>query len=199
MKQYKVVMLAAVLLGAAGSLMAQSSYQLSAYAVTINGTSNLHNWNEKAEKISGKGDVKQNADKSFTLQSFSVAVPVKSIKSDEGSIMDNKTYNALKAGKFPEIIFSLTEPLNVPDGANSYAATAKGRLTIAGATRAVTMPVKITIEDKKITVEGVQVIKMTDFGTNPPTAMLGMLKVGDQVSVSFKAAFSMVNFISANK
>jgi polyisoprenoid-binding protein YceI len=116
---------------------------------------------------------------------------VNSIKSTEGSTMDNKTYEALKSDKFPQISFLLTEPvLAIPGGANAYSVTAKGTLTIAGVTKIVSMPIKISEDaDKKITVEGIQKVKMSDYGIQAPTAIFGVLKTGDVITINFKATF----------
>jgi len=194
MKLFKTPLLLFVLLVAVNHLMAQDNYSLSTEVVTVNGTSNLHAWHQNVGKISGKGEVKQAADKSLSMQTLNIIIQVNSIKADESG-MNSRTYKALKADKFPEITFSLTEPIaNIPSGANAFATTAKGRLTIAGVTKPVTMPVKITIgEDKKITIDGIQPVKMTDHGIDPPTALLGMLKTGDVVTINFKTTFSSAN------
>jgi polyisoprenoid-binding protein YceI len=195
MKQFKFPILFFVLLTSVTNLIAQDNYALSAQLTTIDGTSNLHGWHQKIEKISGKGEVKQGADKSLSLQALNIVIQVNSIKGSEGSGMDSKAYKALKADKFPEITFALTEPVaNIPYGASTYSVAAKGHLTIAGVTRSITMPVKIALsEDKKIIVDGVQQVKMTDYGIDPPTALLGMLKTGDVITINFKTTFSSLN------
>ena len=176
-------------------LQAQNTYSLSTYAVTIDGTSNLHSWNEKVEQVSGKGLINWNAGKGFTLQSFNIVMEVNSIKSDEGSTMNNKTYKALKSDQYPQISFSLLEPVAaIPLLANGYSTAAKGKITIAGVTKSVNMPIKISEDvNKKISIEGIQVVKMTDYGVDPPTALFGMLKTGDAITISFKTVFLLTN------
>jgi hypothetical protein len=179
------------LLVTANKIQAQDNYSISTYTVTIDGTSNLHNWNENVEKVSGKGVVKWGSGNEFTFHSFNIVMEVNSIKSTEGSTMNNKTYKALKSDKFPQISFLLIDPVNaIPQGASAHTATAKGTLTIAGVTKVVDMPIKISEDaNKKITVEGTQKVKMSDYGIKAPTAVLGMLKTGDVITISFKAAF----------
>src|ERR1700751_814340 len=176
-------------------LQAQNTYSLSTYAVTIDGTSNLHSWNEKVEQVSGKGLINWNAGKGFTLQSFNIVMEVNSIKSDEGATMNNKTYKALKSDQYPQISFSLLEPVAaIPLLANGYSTAAKGKITIAGVTKSVNMPIKISEDvNKKISIEGIQVVKMTDYGVDPPTALFGMLKTGDAITISFKTVFLLTN------
>jgi len=174
---------------------AQSNYSLSDCLAYINGTTNIHNWKETVEKVTGKGDVKRTTAIAFTLQSFSIVMQVNSIRSQEGSIMDNKTYKALKGDKFPEICFKLTEPVEaIPSGANRHGVTAKGTLSVAGVTRAIAMPIKITEdENKKIIVEGVQQVKMSDYNIDRPRALFGLVKTGDVITISFKSTFSLNN------
>ena len=93
-------------------------------------------------------------DKSLSIQTLLINIEVKSIKGD-GSTMDNKAYKAMKADQFPNITFVITDPVvNIPYGINAFSTTAKGQLTIAGKTRMIIMPIKITTsEDKKILVD----------------------------------------------
>ncbi len=187
--------LTGILLLTAISTRAQENYSISAYTVTIDGTSNLHSWNEKVEKVSGKGVIKASANKEFTFHSFNIIMEVNSIKSTEGSGMNKKTYKALKSDKYPEISFVLTEPVIAKtDGSGNYSANAKGTLTIAGVTKTITMPIKISEDaDKKITVAGVQKVKMSDYNVSAPTAMLGILKTGDAITINFNTTFSLLN------
>ena len=193
MKPYKMITLAAIMLAATG-LRAQSNFTLSTYSIVINGTSNLHAWTEKVEKVSGAGEAKLNADKSLSIQTLKVTVPVTSIVSTEGSIMNNKTYKALKSDKYPEITFVLAEPLpKIPAGSTALSVTANGRLTIASVTKSIAIPVKITLTDNKVVVEGTVLVKMSDYGLEAPTALLGMLKTGDLQTIVFKTNFSVSN------
>ncbi|HEY2583886.1 MAG TPA: YceI family protein [Mucilaginibacter sp.] len=195
MKFYKIPILAISLLSVAGNIFAQNNYSLFSYLATINGTSTLHSWKQKVEKIRGNGDVKQNNDKSCTLQSFKIIMQVTSIKTEEYPLMNNSTYKALKATKFPEITFILDEPVaNINYGPMPCSTMAKGRLTIAGVTRAITMSIKIAFnEDKKMTIDVEQQLKMTDYDVDPPTMLFGLIKTGDMITINFRTTFLIVN------
>ncbi|MEI9934653.1 MAG: YceI family protein [Ferruginibacter sp.] len=97
----------------------------------------------------------------------------------------------MKGDKFPAITFLLTTPVtNVPSGANGYTVTAKGNLTIAGVTKAVSIPIKISEDaQQKILIEGSSPVKMTDYGIDPPTALFGMLKTANDITISFNTTF----------
>src|ERR1700727_296063 len=80
------------------------------YTVIINGKSNLRDWQETVEKVNGTVVASLNEDGSVDLISIRINMDVQSIKSDMGSVMNNKTYEALKASSFPQIIFWLSGP-----------------------------------------------------------------------------------------
>lgn len=171
----------------------QDNYSLSNQQMTINGTSNLHNWHQKVETVSGKAVVNQGSDKSLSVQTLNIIVEVNSIKGD-GSVMDKKAHSAMKADQFPEITFVLTDPVaNIPYGVKAFSTTAKGQLTIAGKTKLILMPIKITVsDDKKILVSGTHLIKMSEYGIDPPTSLMGMLKTGDNITINFETTFSLI-------
>ncbi|HEY4324169.1 MAG TPA: YceI family protein [Mucilaginibacter sp.] len=195
MKFYKLPVYIITFLLIASNTFAQNNYSLCDYLATINGTSTLHAWKQKVGKIWGSGDVKQNNEKSCTLQSFKIIMQVTSIKNEEYPLMNNSTYKALKANKFPEITFVLDEPVaNINYGLTLCSTTAKGRLTIAGVTRGITMPIKIAFDEgKKMIIDVEQQLKMTDYGVDPPTMLFGLIKTGDMITISFKTTFLMVN------
>ncbi len=65
--------------------------------------------------------------------------------------------------------------------------SAAGQLTVAGATRPLTMALKATIVDGGgLLFEGSAPLRMTEFGIEPPKAMLGTIKTGDEVRVGFR-------------
>jgi polyisoprenoid-binding protein YceI len=189
-KFYKIILLI-ILLFLIGSLRAQNNYSISNYVATINGTSNVANWRESIEKIWGNCILMQNTEKAISLQSFKIGLQVKSIKGEQYPLMSNLTYKALKGDKFPEITFTLAEPVaNMCCGLNTYSVAARGRLTIAGVTREIITPIKFTfLDDKKVTIEVEQQVKMTDYGVSPPTALFGLVKTGDVITINFKTVF----------
>lgn len=192
MKTFLILLvLFTVLLGAAS---AQNAYTMSSdFVIGIYGSSNVHDWNETVNKVSGNASVLWNNDGSFNLQSLTVKVDINSIISDHGSTMNNKTFKALKSDSYPQIVFTLSDPLkNIKSADNGNSVMANGSITIAGVTKPVTMLVKIYIgEHGKIVFEGQQALKMSDYGIEPPTALAGMMKVADGVVVKFKTTFLM--------
>jgi len=158
--------------------------------VKITGTSTLHEWT-----INGAIDVAPEiaadpADaaswRSEKPALVSVKIPVTDIKS-EHSRMTNIMLDALKAKSFPEIRYELLEAEPAVSTQDAFTVKTKGKLTIAGVTRDLQMNVTaIRAGSKQFVLIGDAPIKMTDYGITPPVAMLGTLKTGNQVNVSFR-------------
>jgi len=160
--------------------------------ITIGGTSNVHDWEEKVDKLNGSGMITWNTDGSFNLTSLLIKVDCKSIKSSHGSIMNNKTYDALNAEKFPTITYKMTTPLiNLKPSASGITITTVGQITVAGVTRPLTMEVTVMRDSGgQLLFAGITTLKMSDFGISPPTAFMGAMKVGNSVTIKFKTNFS---------
>ena len=171
----------------------KNTYTLSkGYAVSIHGTSNLHDWDENVVSVSGDGAVDWNGDASFDLNSLNIKMEVHSIKSTEGSMMDKNTYKALKADDHPEITFVLTTPVKAIL-VGSHTIAAKINLSIAGVTKAIDMSVTaIATAHGNIEFEGTKTIKMTDYGVKPPVALLGTMRTGDDITIHFKTVFTIM-------
>lgn len=165
------------------------------YAVTIHGTSNLHSWKEKVETVSGEAIIHLNDDGSFDLNTMTVRMDVRSIKSEKGTVMNNNTYKALKGNENPQIIFTLSFPVqSIPVKSDHQFISAKGNLSIAGITKAVDIKVSVLLQEhQKLFFEGSQTLRMTDYNIKPPVAILGTLKTGNEITINFKANFVIKN------
>lgn len=175
---------------------AQDTYTITkGYSVVINGTSNLHNWDETVGIVTGDSKVTMNNDGTFDLVAINIKMDVHSIKSDMGGAMNNNTYKALKADTYPQIIFILSSPVKaIKTEAGTTTISASGNMTIAGVTKPVTMQVKVFMPQKGLMeFAGSQGIKMTDYGIKPPTALFGAMKTGDSITINFKTYFSLNN------
>ena len=159
------------------SISAQD-YQLnqSESSMKVSGTSTLHDWDINVESFNAKA--KLNGE---NLESASFTAEVKSMKSGTSS-MDDNTYKAMKESDHPRISFKS----NAITGTEGKL-TIKGDLTIAGVTKPVT--ITTTLEkwaEKSMTVKGNYTFKMSEFGIDPPRAMLGTIRTGDEVTITFK-------------
>lgn len=164
---------------------ANAQYKLNANTsnMYIDGTSSLHDWTETVEEMSGSVSLDLEGKAISKIKMLNVSVPVKSIKSGKSG-MDKNTYVALKYEEFPTIKFALKS--YAKDG-NSLTLT--GNLTIAGTTKPVKIKSTYEVKTSTIEVEGKHTFKMTEFEVDPPTAMMGTIKTGDEVTIRFNLVF----------
>jgi polyisoprenoid-binding protein YceI len=109
-----------------------------------------------------------------------------------GGIMNKDTYKALKADIHPDIFFTLnTDIKSIQPGLAANTILAKGLLTIAGVTNPVIMQVNILIPEKgRLYFKGSQILKLSDYGITPPSALLGAIKTGNEITINFKTNFT---------
>ena len=150
-------------------------------SMTIYGTTNVHDFKTKVEQIKGELVV----DNSKKVQSLSVEIPVRSIKSGEKG-MDNKTYEAFNDKKYPTISFQLVDVSSLQIKGDDITATVTGNLTMAGTTKRISFKTSgKNTRPGAYEFKGSIPLKMTDYKMKPPTAMLGVMKVGDAITLKY--------------
>jgi polyisoprenoid-binding protein YceI len=159
----------------------------------IDGTSNLHEWSCKATTLDAAIDLDPALAAQVAsappkaLKRVQVKVPVKSLKCNHNG-MDGNVYKALKADASPEISYILATFEAAPGEAkDGFTLHTVGTLMIAGVENKLEMDVAATrLSDGSVSAKGVVPIKMTDYGIQPPTAIFGRLKTGNEVKVNFE-------------
>jgi len=181
----KCSLVAALLLGSIATSFAQSNYHAQALDVSVTGTSTLHDWEMKSSKGQFDANITVAKDKLvFTGLSFNF--PAESLKSGHGA-MDKNTYKALNTSKNPTISFVLTSGNVTSTGTNTYLLKGMGKLTIAGTTLVTDLEttLKYNPTDKSFTCTGTKKFKMSEYGVKPPTVMMGAIKTGDAIAISY--------------
>ena len=150
----------------------------------LEGTSTVRSFKCSASKLDVTAVGEPTAAPAQIVQTASLVVPVAQL--DCG----NKTMNehmrkALKAESNPQISWKLTSY-----DVQGSAVTVDGKLTIAGKENAIQLKGTGTAENGVIRFKGSKQFKMTEYGVKPPTLMLGTMKVGDAVTVSFDLTLS---------
>ena len=164
----------------------QESYEISSGKITINGTSSLHDWDMTAGDFNIKANISRPAEGVLIVEDLELKVKVVSLKSTKGKTMDGKAHNALKKKDHPYIFYNLSEVQSVVDKGDHFMLKTTGDLTIAGVKKAIYMDVKASLlTNGSIRFEGSKALKMTTFGMDPPTALLGTLKTGDDITIVF--------------
>ncbi|HEY6137688.1 MAG TPA: YceI family protein [Thermoanaerobaculia bacterium] len=162
--------------------------------VRIEGTSSLHDWKMEGSTILGSiaAPPIEQWTNGTAHSEVSVSIPVTSIKSEHAK-MDKLMAEALKADANPAIRYELTSATLASRDANPLLST-RGKLTIAGVTREVEMQIAATRQPGNAYVlTGRVPIRMSDYGIKPPTAMLGTIKTGNDVTVTFRWVVETAN------
>ena len=140
--------------------------------ISIIGTSNVHDWSS----VVGEFDLSVMVNSKSILEVYFKA-DVKSIKSGK-SLMDKNIYKALKSNDFPEIEFE-SKTLKI----EGNKIIGKGTLTIAGQSKDINVNFETIKNNKNYIVSGTLVMKMTDYGVDPPTSVFGIIKSGDEIKL----------------
>jgi polyisoprenoid-binding protein YceI len=158
--------------------------------LSISGTSNVHDFHCKTNKINAYIDVDPGYTKDLTkvtrpIVSVVVNIAVKSLSCGNKK-MDENMYATLKADENQLIKYRLSGYDVLNGSATAFAAKTNGTLTILGKDKIVAMKVDATrLAEGKATAEGEETLLMSDFGIKPPSFMFGTMKVGNEVKVKF--------------
>ena len=158
-------------------------------AVAIKGTSSLHDWKMDLKVFNSGFQLNQEGSLIKGFDNVTFTCKATDIKS-ESSLMDNKAYNALKAEDFPEINFSGISTTGLVAEGKKFTGNLNGKLHVAGETQDVTIPFDGSFVDSEtINIIASYDLTMSSFNITPPTFLLGALKTGDKISVSFSLQF----------
>lgn len=199
----RALLLAAValMLTAAPQAAAQNTFDVvkEASSFRIEGTSTVNSFTCRTGEVDGRarlsGDpLRTVAEESRPTPMAQVAVPAGSFDCGK-SRMNKDFYEALKAEAYPTIRYELhdaqlisgVQAVRGKADAGPIKIAADGMLTIAGEQR----PVHVVAEGQSLgeglyRLTGSVPLRMTDFGVEPPTALLGLVKAHDDIEVHFE-------------
>lgn len=176
------------------------SQQLSYYPseeskLWIEGRSNVNEFECEANTYSGEATIyDEEEDESEFAQnvqdrlSLQVDIRVDGFECGKNK-MNRDLQDALKSDNFPEItfLFDSAELLEMPKHPDDpFLVDVKGSLTVAGETRDIHFETRAYYLDvDKVRAIGNTTIRMSDFNVEPPTALLGLIKADDELTVKF--------------
>jgi polyisoprenoid-binding protein YceI len=174
-------------------------------ALFLAGDSTLHKYEMGAKSLMGSAVLKGSASslstddgllaalKAGKVSAMTLTVPVTFLKSKESGL-DSNAYKTLNTDQNPNITFTLdSETLAGGKDAGSYLMTAKGSLTISGATQPIALTADTTVKDGVIRLKGVQPLKMTDYKVTPPVFNLVVtsIKCTDDIEIHYDVQFAV--------
>jgi polyisoprenoid-binding protein YceI len=159
-------------------------------SIKVLGTSNVHDWALTSTSIESQGEFKVDGDDQLRgLSSFTLSLNAKSLKSEHES-MDNRTYKTMKADQYPKVTYKLSSATVTTAQKGKYTIKATGDLTIAGVTQTIVMTINaVTNADNTITCTGSEALKLTDYKIDPPSFMLGAMKVKNDLTIQFNLTY----------
>lgn len=170
-------------LGSLGATRVPERYQVALDSrFWIDGTATTGPWTCEADDVSGHGVLGGDALRA------EVSVPVRAFDCGSGP-MNRDLRHALRSEAHPTIVFTLdsAETLGAEPRPGVWVRIrATGRLRLAGAERRVTLDAEgRRLSDGRVALRGRHGLRMTDFGVDPPTHALGLVRAHDAIVVRF--------------
>ncbi|MFH7016975.1 YceI family protein [Flavobacterium sp. FlaQc-47] len=189
MKSQKIKIFAFIIsfLGIISVATAQKSCTLDSKSTfSVLGTSTLHDWEMKSASGTGTANLTVTNDKLSNIESLSITLLAESIKSEKKS-MDKVAYETLKTDKNKNIKYVLKSAEKI----NETTWELTGTYTIAGTSKVLKTTVKTSITKDTLTMQGSNKITFNDFGMKSPTALLGTIKTGQDLTLKFNLNFNL--------
>ncbi len=166
---------------------AQKNYALdNKSSFSVSGTSTLHDWEMKSASGTGTANFTITNSKLTDIESLSVTLLAESIKSEKKS-MDKVAYQTLQTDKQKNIKYVLKSAQKI----NETTWELTGTYTIAGVSKILKTTVKTAFTKDTLTIQGANKITFTEFGMKSPTALLGTIKTGEDLTVKFNLNFNL--------
>lgn len=186
------ILLALVWAVGAGSADAQRYVISEDSEMWLEGTSTVNSFECEAETLRFDHDVEHDIEATgFSVPGVSLVVPVHDLDCDNRR-MNRDMRNALQADAFPEIRLDVFRMDLLPEAAADTESqdmplvAFHGVMTLAGVSRDVTIRLAGWLdEQQRLHGQGTLDVKMTDFNVDPPTALFGLVKAHDDISIRF--------------
>lgn len=168
----------------------ESKVVLAESKLKVLGTSNLHDWEIDAKAMSGKSTMTIDAGNLKAIKNLDFAVEVEQLKSGKNG-MDNNTFKALNSKTYKTINYKLVSVTKITEtSAGDFTVETQGDLSISGVTKRINQTFTVKVVGKKVIFSGKTKIDMTVYGVKPPTALMGTIKTGKDVTVDFKVTYN---------
>jgi polyisoprenoid-binding protein YceI len=183
--KWKIITILAIILPQIA--LGQSTYNVKSHEILFEGTSNIQSWTAEVKEMAGSFTLQVENGKINQVVNARVNIEAGSIEGSEGKRMNSKIYEALDIKNHPQISFLLREVNSLTENPGTFKLETNGVLTVAGVSRSIPMVVHGRVMNNgDLEFSGSQKILMSDHRINPPTALLGALKTGDEIILNYK-------------
>ncbi|CAM2795025.1 Polyisoprenoid-binding protein YceI [Flavobacterium succinicans] len=178
-KQSILVLFALVFINITAS--AQKNYILDTKtSFSVFGTSTLHDWEMTSASKNGNANLTVTDSKVVDINSINIDLAVETIKSGKSG-MDKIAYETLNIKKFKTIKYVLKSASKV----NETTWNLTGTYTIAGVSKDLKTQIKVAVVNGVVNIQGANKITFDEFGMKAPTALLGTIKTGKDLTIKF--------------
>jgi polyisoprenoid-binding protein YceI len=162
--------------------------------ITIDGQSSVRAFTCKARTVAAQ--IAGDADAALSLgeqlktliTDAQLEIPAKGLDCGDAT-MNQHMYDALKAEEHKQIRFRITGLELGAAGPDSVPVKLKGELTLSGRTLPLSVSATATATATGgVRLHGAHLLRMTDWGVNPPSLFFGTMKVRDSVVIRFDIA-----------
>lgn len=171
-----------------GDLKSQTRFvpDTEASRIWIEGDSNVNSFDCKADQYQGEA-IQNQDEESNTTNNLTLNVEIKVAGFDCGKQRMNKDLrDALKEKDYPNITFVFLNAEPVESTSDNPEFLVFGNLTVAGVTNEIRFNIfGEMLQNGSMRAIGNKQIRMTDYNVAPPTAMFGLVKVDNELTVHF--------------
>jgi len=150
----------------------------------VAGTSTLHDWEMVSSEAKGEGKFVIKDKEVQNIKSLSVTLKSETLESGKEKMNEN-AYKALKTDENPFITFELDRVISIQDNVMQI----KGDFSAGGTTKTEIIEVVPKYDRGEITLLGKFDITFKEYNMTPPTAVMGTIKTGNELTISFKTVF----------
>lgn len=188
MRTIKSILLTVIFTTLSLQTNAQRNYTVARSNFEVAGTSNVHDWVMKSTEGIGTANLTVIDSKLADINNLTITLLAESIKSSKTS-MDDVAYETLDTKTHKNIKYVLKSATKL----NETTWNITGTYTIAGTSKDYKTLVNVTANNGNFILKGSNQITFSDFGMSPPTAALGVVRAGKDLTMIFTITLNELN------
>lgn len=185
MKVIKSILLTVIFTTMSLQVNAQKNYTIARSTFEVAGTSNVHDWSMKSSEGNGIANLTVIDSKLVDINNLTITLLAESIKSTKTS-MDDVAYETLDTKTYKNIKYVLKSATKI----NETTWNLTGTFTVAGTSKEFKTVVNVTSMNGNFILRGSNQVTFADFGMSAPTAALGVVRAGKDLTLIFNLTFS---------